>query len=327
MRIQAGIVIAAAVGVVLAAGLALRSGLPGIVEALGRLGWQGVVLVCALHAGSIAARAGAWQALVQKVNFRGCYAAQLVRDGSLSLLWMVPGLGILAGIRTLHLFGASTVGAAASTMIDVFIQTATLILIAILGVIVVLTFDGGDHRAMWLGVLGLSVLQVGAIALLPRHAGAMRFAGKLVRRASQAFGRNAAAASQEFVNALSAVHADNARISLAVLGQTVAWGLCAAQIWVAAHAMGADLSPLSALALIGLVFALTGMLFVVPWGMGVQEAGFVFFGALFGIDESTALALSLSVRMRDLVLGIPGVLLWLAFEGRATWQRSRARAA
>lgn len=327
MRIQAGIVVAATIGVLLAVGLTARSGLPGILEALGRLGWQGVVLVCGLQAVAILARAGAWQALVRKVGMSGCLAAQLVRDGTQSLLWMVPGLGLFAGIRTLRLFGAPTTLATASTIIDMVIESASLILIAILGVIVVLTIDGDDHTAMWLGVLGFSMLQVLAIALLPRHRGAMRFAGKLIRRAGRAIGSGGASASQELIDTLADIYAHRLRLVLSILFHLLAWGLYAAQIWVAAHAMGAELSPLAALVLVGLVFAVTGLLFVVPWGMGVQEFGFVFFGALFGIDESTALALSLSIRMRDLILGLPGALLWLVFEGRATWQRTRARVA
>jgi hypothetical protein len=55
---------------------------------------------------------------------------------------------------------------------------------------------------------------------------------------------------------------------------------------------------------------------MVPSGAGIQEATFVLVGAILGIDEAGAIALSLALRARDLLLGVPAVLLWSAAEGR-----------
>jgi len=50
--------------------------------------------------------------------------------------------------------------------------------------------------------------------------------------------------------------------------------------------------------------------FMVPGALGAQEASFVLFGALFGLPADTALTISLSKRVRELALGVPGLLAW-----------------
>jgi hypothetical protein len=50
--------------------------------------------------------------------------------------------------------------------------------------------------------------------------------------------------------------------------------------------------------------------FLVPWALGALEGSFVLFGSLFGLPAEAALAISLSKRVRDLALGLPGLVVW-----------------
>ncbi|MDX6769446.1 MAG: TIGR00374 family protein, partial [Elusimicrobiota bacterium] len=50
--------------------------------------------------------------------------------------------------------------------------------------------------------------------------------------------------------------------------------------------------------------------FAIPGALGVQEGGYLVLGGLLGIAPDTALALSLTKRFRELVLGLPGLLVW-----------------
>ena len=49
-------------------------------------------------------------------------------------------------------------------------------------------------------------------------------------------------------------------------------------------------------------------MFIVPAGMGVQEAGLIAFGALLGVSGPAAVALSLAKRMREILFGLPALL-------------------
>lgn len=55
--------------------------------------------------------------------------------------------------------------------------------------------------------------------------------------------------------------------------------------------------------------------FVVPAGVGVQEAARVLFGHALGISSELALAVSMAKRMREVLCGLPALLSWQWMEG------------
>ena len=57
--------------------------------------------------------------------------------------------------------------------------------------------------------------------------------------------------------------------------------------------------------------------FAIPGALGVQEGGYVLLGQVLGIGPETSLALSLSKRVRELTLGIPGLVAWQIEEANA----------
>ena len=48
----------------------------------------------------------------------------------------------------------------------------------------------------------------------------------------------------------------------------------------------------------------------------MQESGYVLVGNLLGIPGDAAFALSLIARVRELAIGIPGLVFWQLIEGR-----------
>jgi hypothetical protein len=65
-----------------------------------------------------------------------------------------------------------------------------------------------------------------------------------------------------------------------------------------------------------MVLAIRSAVFPVPGALGVQEGGYVIVGNLLGIPGDAAFALSLIARVRELILGIPGLLAWQLIEAR-----------
>jgi hypothetical protein len=56
--------------------------------------------------------------------------------------------------------------------------------------------------------------------------------------------------------------------------------------------------------------------FLVPAGLGVQEAAVILFGHLAGVGGDVALSLALVKRMREILIGVPALLSWQWWEGR-----------
>jgi putative membrane protein len=95
----------------------------------------------------------------------------------------------------------------------------------------------------------------------------------------------------------------------------ISWVIGAGEIWIMLFALGVSTSFTTALILESVAQAVRGALFFVPGALGVQESGYLLVGGLLGIHGDTALALSLVRRVRELILGIPGLLAWQLIEG------------
>lgn len=67
--------------------------------------------------------------------------------------------------------------------------------------------------------------------------------------------------------------------------------------------------------------AFKGLVFVVPVGIGVQEASYLALGAALGLDASLMLGLSLTRRAKDILTAAPALLAWQLKEGRALMTR------
>jgi hypothetical protein len=61
--------------------------------------------------------------------------------------------------------------------------------------------------------------------------------------------------------------------------------------------------------------------FVVPNSYGIQEGAFIVLGALVGLGPDAALAISLAIRIREVLIDVPGLVLWQHTEGRAFFRR------
>jgi len=65
---------------------------------------------------------------------------------------------------------------------------------------------------------------------------------------------------------------------------------------------------------------------MVPGALGALEGSYVLFGALLGLPADTALAISLSKRVRELALGLPGLIVRHWIEGHYLLRRSEPKA-
>jgi putative membrane protein len=88
------------------------------------------------------------------------------------------------------------------------------------------------------------------------------------------------------------------------------------EIWLVLRLFGHPVDASTAVALESATQAVRHLAFFIPGGIGAQEAGFVLFGRLFGIDAELALAVSLAKRLREVLCGMPALLSWQWLEMR-----------
>jgi hypothetical protein len=80
--------------------------------------------------------------------------------------------------------------------------------------------------------------------------------------------------------------------------------------------MGAHVDLLFAIAVESFVGAARSAAVLVPSGLGVQEASYALLAPLLGVGPEFGLAVSLLKRARDVVLGVPILVISQAVEGR-----------
>ena len=85
---------------------------------------------------------------------------------------------------------------------------------------------------------------------------------------------------------------------------------------LALHFLGHEVGLGPGLVIESLGQALKAVGFAVPGALGVQEGGYIVVCQLFGLSPEVAIALSLTKRLREVVLGVPGLVAWQRMEAR-----------
>lgn len=125
----------------------------------------------------------------------------------------------------------------------------------------------------------------------------------------------AGSAVQDVEAQLDRMYARPGRIAVAVAVRVAANVALAAEVWTAARLLGTPVSPVEAVALRVMGVAARGLAFVVWGGLGVQEGAYALLGSFVGLPPSSLIALSLATRVREIVVSLPGIGVWLAGEG------------
>jgi glycosyltransferase 2 family protein len=309
---------AGAAGLLLLAWLVWRAGLgsiAGAVEALGLWGFLGLLvfqLALAVLAGS------AWALLGRGRDDAGPLAylrARLVREAATQALPFTQVGGVALGGRALALEGVSGDFAAASTLTDMAVEFATEVVYAALGAALLLHLRPHNPVARpILGIVAALALMAGGLIWAQAHGAAL--VERLLRRVA---GRSDAEPGG-VVRAFADMRRRPGALALAGSAHLGAWVLTGVQTWLMLRLLGAGgLSLGGALAMDSLMSAARAVAFVVPGAFGVQEGALVLLGQLLGVAPSTALALSLVRRGRDLALAVPILLVWQAREGGRVW--------
>jgi glycosyltransferase 2 family protein len=314
-----------ALGIAATAALTVYAGLGTVYRVIGDVGWLGIGWVSVLQLVSIALCSAAWKAVAGNTSFLTCLTARFIRVGVSNLAGIVPAVGEVAGARALSLLGASAGVAAASTVVDVALEALSQAIYTMLGLIPLLLLIEHVQATRWLLAITIAIVPTFAVFIVTRRRSALMMAERIIARAARALGFSAGPDLKLTRNVLD-IYQRHRHVWLALLLHLAAWLMSAVQLWAAARALDRSLLFGEALAMQSLAYAARGALFFVPAGFGVQEGTFVLIGAVLGVDSASALALSLILRTRDILLGLPAIVVWFTAESRRRWRTIRVAA-
>jgi putative membrane protein len=234
---------------------------------------------------------------------------------------LLPASGVggeLARVRVAAVIGLPAPVAGASVLVDVTLAVITQIAFCIAGIAALfhLSSDGGGLGVqVALGLALFAMLIAGFLGI--QLGGPMRrlasVLGPLVgERARDRLIRNARLAD----GVLTAIYARHHSLLASALWRLAGWVAGAGEFWLGLRLLGYPIGVVEAIMLESLAQAARSAAFIVPAGLGVQEATLVGLGGAIGIPAEAAIALSLLKRVRELLLGLPGLVAWSLLERR-----------
>src|SRR6266478_6465012 len=297
--------------------LLIRQGAPQVGAAFMSAGWAiAAVVICHL-AVPVFLDAIAWWVLFPNSDRLSLWQLFWMRWIGESVSTLVPSAAVGGDVvraRLAALHGASVPIAAASVLVDitlgVFVQIAFTL--AGLALIVSVTGHEGFVRPTLIGAL-LGVIAIVGFYIVQRL-GMFRFIGVIISRLANSSDWHS------LMNSGQTLYARRRGVIGCCVWTAASLVLGSGEIWIALHAIGLQATLINALIFQSVILAIRSAMFPVPGALGVQEGGYVVVGNLLGIPGEAAFALSLIARVRELILGIPGLITWQLFEARRLWR-------
>lgn len=311
--------IALVAGLAVLVALVIHEGALSIADLLSHAGWV-LLLLVPLHAVPLWFDVMGWRLLIPGAcRVRGLLYIASIREAVNRLLPVASIGGELVGVHLLSRQGTDATAAAASVIVEVALTLVAQYVFLILGVAGLLQLSRSVEPS---GPLVLSLLAglpvLVALWWLLRSGVLVRALERLAGRVLGARALRAIAAGgwgplNAAIRSLAAAHG---RLARALLWQLAGLIVGCAETWLALRWLGHPVGFLAALSLEGVTLAARTLIFMVPAGLGVQEAGLIGVGHVLGIGSDLAVALSLVKRMREILFGVPALAAWQWSEAR-----------
>lgn len=225
--------------------------------------------------------------------------------------------GEVVRARLLQLWGYDGIDASASVIVDKTIQALSLLLWGLCGV-GLLALLAVDNRLATTALAGFLILGISIAGfVLAQRAGMLSLLSRLAERLI----------THEFVGTLktNAVQVDASihqtyrrrrNLARATFWRTLSLVLQTTEVWLGCYLLGHPVGIAEALLLKSLTATISDIAFIIPNGYGIQEGAFIVIGSLVGLSPEVSLALALAIRLRDVVIDLPGLLHWQGIESR-----------
>ena len=252
---------------------------------------------------------------------------------ALSAIWMGRAINNLLPVATIGgevikarliiLSGIAGTHASASVLVDKTVQVLAVIVWGLIGVGLLLYLSIDNHLAL-ISLFGFIILTVAVVVfLIIQKAGLFNLLAKLGARLIKSDAWDKLATNAQVVDQIVVeTYQRKLQFIYSVFLKTLGLVLQTGEVWLACYLLGQPVSIIEALMLKSLTSALSDIAFIIPNAYGIQEGAYIVLGTLMGFTPDFSLAISLATRIRELIVDIPGLVLWQYTEGRL-WLRKQ----
>ena len=315
-------------GIALVIGLVCFQGAGDVAAAVAAVSW-GIVVVVLVRLVPIMLDGYVWRLLFLKDHRPSVLTALWARWIGEAVNTLVPAFqvgGAVVRSRLMVMRGVPGRVAGASVVVDLTLSTITLLFFTLVGIGLLMAHHGESDIARAIGFCVAGGFVVVILLCVFQHRGLFGWIIGLVARFARGKAwDNAIGGAQALDETILELYRRPWLLFGNATGQLAAWMLGAAEIYAALHFMGYEVTVADALLLESLILATRTAAFFVPGALGVQEGVLVLLGGMIGLGPEVALALSLVKRVRELVIGVPGLFAWQIAEGKNLLSRIRTR--
>jgi putative membrane protein len=300
-------------GLLLLISLVVHEGVHDVAAVIGAAGFALLWLV-PLHVVPLALDARGWQTLLDRrrasLPFLTWVAA--VREAVNRLLPAANIGGELIGIRLAARVIPEGGIVTASVVVEVLVTLCAQYMMCALGVVLtIFAVARVPEENALIVALALS-LPVPLLLLWALRDGGLfgrieSFATRIVGASSQTI---AGFDGQMLDRTLHGLLKQHGRLARVLFWQLAGMAFGMLETWLALSLLGHPVGLIAAFAIEALSVAIRSVVFFVPSGLGVQEAGILMLAQVFGIGPDIALSLALVKRMREVLIGVPALLSW-----------------
>jgi len=320
--VKLGIGIAAVAGLFLAIGLVVHQGFSDVTNAMLSIGWSGLLVITLYHFIPIIFSSVGWKVLLpeeERPATSTFILARWVREAANDLLPVAQIGGQIIGARVLTHKNTRAGTAGASVVVDMTVEVLSQFLFTLIGV--GLLIISGTHNDIVenviIGVLIALPLFMGFV--MAQHWGMFKLLEQAMEKMANKWNWHSLGRIESLHDNIITMYQNRYAILSSTLLHLIAWTASSGGVWLPLYFMGFPISLMDALLIESLGQAIRSAAFIVPGALGVQEGGYMLLGTVVGLGPEVGLAVSLIKRVRDLILGLPAILLWQIMEGKSVF--------
>lgn len=285
----------------------------------------GLILVALFHLIPLLADTLGWYCLLDpaiRPPLRTLLWARWIGESINGLLPVAQIGGDLVKARLLTQRGVPGPLSGASVVVDLTVAVFTQIVFTLLGLSLLILFLGEGQLvlAILIGLI-VSTLLLGGFYLVQRRGLFTGLTRALERMASGRDWLSLVGGARALDAAVIHLYGNRGALGYACGWRLLGWIVGTGEVWLALYFLSSPVTLLEAFLLESLGQAVRASAFAIPGALGIQEGGYLVLGGILGLGPEISLALSLSKRVRELLLGLPGLVVWQISEGRRLWRQ------
>jgi putative membrane protein len=299
-------------GLALFSVIVLQRGVREVSQALTVAG-AGVLGVALFHVAPLVADALGWRRLLDGPTQPSVWTMVRARWIGEAINGLLPVLQLGGNVVKADLVaraGVPGAKAAASVVVDVTLVVTSQVCFTLLGLVLFAAHLGGDR--LWptaaAGALVMSLALGGFYAI--QRGGAFERLARAIEHLGRGQWTSLVASGSAIDRAIVELYGERRTILASWTWHLASWLVGVGEVWLALRCLGHPVGLADAALLESLGQAVRAAAFAIPGALGIQEGGFLALGGALGIPPTTALALSIVKRVREIVLGIPGLVVW-----------------